>query len=115
MENVRRGGGCKVARYCSKFCQLSHWEEHEKYCGRIPELIKIENDKLYSCCVNRFSSTGSFRYGDKEEDGEAGWRKADAEVLLFGKLVDVLWDTGSMVSMVDRHWVKENFPDERVF
>ena len=31
-----------------------------------------------------------------------------------GKLVNVLWDTDSMVSMVDRFWLKENFPDENI-
>ena len=30
---------------------------------------------------------------------------------LGGKEVEVLWDTGSMVSLVDRRWMKENLPD----
>ena len=34
---------------------------------------------------------------------------------LGGKLLEVLWDTGSMVSMVDRHWLKENFPEQKVY
>ena len=30
---------------------------------------------------------------------------------LGGKEVEVLWDTGSMVSLVDRRWIKRNLPD----
>ena len=50
---MRRCGGCKVVRYCSKFCQISHREEHEKYCCHIPELVKIETEKLYAGCVKQ--------------------------------------------------------------
>ena len=46
-ENVKRCGGCKVARYCSVKCQKSHRSYHEQYCGYIPELVKLEMDKLY--------------------------------------------------------------------
>lgn len=31
---------------------------------------------------------------------------------LGGKNSEMLWDTGSMVSLVDRRWVKRNFPEE---
>ena len=33
---------------------------------------------------------------------------------LGGKEFRVLWDTGSMVSLVDRRWVTEHFPDEQI-
>ena len=34
---------------------------------------------------------------------------------LNGKSVEVLWDTGSMVTLVDRRWIKENFPEAKVY
>ena len=27
---------------------------------------------------------------------------------------EVLWDTGSMVSLVDTRWVKDNFPEKKL-
>ena len=73
MEDVRRCGGCKVARYCSKFCQISHREEHEKYCCHIPELVKIETDKLYAGCVKQSVRQVQFDMVTQSFDGETGW------------------------------------------
>ena len=34
---------------------------------------------------------------------------------LGGKEVEVLWDTGSMVSLVDRRWIKKNVPETKIY
>ena len=34
---------------------------------------------------------------------------------LGGKRVMMLWDTGSMVSMVDRRWCKRHFPNATIY
>ena len=34
--------------------------------------------------------------------------------LLDGKSVDMLWDTGSMITLVSRKWAKENFPEKKI-
>ena len=33
---------------------------------------------------------------------------------LGGKRFELLWDTGSMISMVGRSWVNKNFPDLKI-
>ena len=112
---MRRCGGCKVARYCSKFCQISHREEHEKYCCHIPELVKIETDKLYAGCVKQSVRQVQFDMVTQRKMVKLVGEKPMLKCYYGGKLVNVLWDTGSMVSMVDRYWLKENFPDERIY
>ena len=32
-EKLRSCGGCKKVRYCGKFCQDLHWEDHRKICA----------------------------------------------------------------------------------
>ena len=36
--------------------------------------------------------------------------KAVVNCLLGGRMEKVLWDTGAMVSMIDKYWLAENFP-----
>ena len=112
---MRRCGGCKVARYCSKFCQISHREYHEQYCCHIPELVKIETDKLYARCVKQSVRQVQFDMVTQRKMVKLVGEKPMLLCYYGGKSVKVLWDTGSMVSMVDRHWLQENFPDEKIY
>ena len=34
--------------------------------------------------------------------------------MLNGKEFKMLWNTGSMISLMDRRWVQKNFPDEKL-
>ena len=36
------------------------------------------------------------------------------QCLLDGKACQLLWDTGSMISMVDRDWLEQNCPDKEI-
>ena len=112
---MRRCGGCKVVRYCSKFCQISHREEHEKYCCHIPELVKIETEKLYAGCVKQSVRQVQFDMVTHRKMVKLVGEKPMLKCYYGGKLVNVLWDTGSMVSMIDRYWWKENFPNEHIY
>lgn len=35
-KSTKRCGKCQGPLYCSKECQLSHWKEHKKTCGKVP-------------------------------------------------------------------------------
>ena len=110
-EMVRRCGKCKMTSYCSKECQKSHQSYHGAYCSAIVDLRKHEMDKMY----------GNYSVRQKQEDSKTRMKVmklvGDKPILscrLGGKPFEVLWDTGSMVSLVDRKWVKENFPDRQI-
>lgn len=34
-REIKECSGCKVAEYCSRECQLSHWAEHKRECNNI--------------------------------------------------------------------------------
>ena len=36
-REIKECSGCKVAQYCSRECQLSHWAKHKSYCKIIRE------------------------------------------------------------------------------
>lgn len=38
---------CSIARYCSKFCQQAHWEEHRELSGKTTDHDLMIADKLY--------------------------------------------------------------------
>ena len=64
---------------------------------------------------------GNYSVRQKQEDSKTKMKVmklvGDKPILscrLGGKPFEVLWDTGSMVSLVDRKWVKENFPDRQI-
>ena len=41
-------------------------------------------------------------------------RKPKLQCYVNGKKMEMLWDTGSMVSLADRLWVAANFPDNEI-
>ena len=32
---------CKLVKYCSKECQVFHWDNHKKECGKMNKLVKL--------------------------------------------------------------------------
>ena len=111
-EEVRRCGKCKLVSYCSKVCQVSHLAHHKKYCGVIADVQKLETDKLYR----------DFTVSKRRLDGKALKKlvklvgeKPLLTCLLDDKLCEVLWDTGSMVSLVGRKWLQREHPGKKVY
>ena len=110
-ENVRRCSTCKATSYCSKKCQKDHREYHSVYCSAIADLYKIEREKYGNHTVRQ----GQVDFKMKKQMMKLVGEKPVLTCYLGGKQVEVLWDTGSMVSLVDREWVKEQFPEEKVY
>ena len=110
-ENVRRCSGCHATSYCSRKCQKSHHAYHAPYCSAINQLEKFEINKLYR----------GFSVRQQQLDAKTQTKlvklvgeKPILRCLLDGKSVDVLWDTGSMITLVSRKWAKENFPNKKI-
>ena len=112
VESVQCCSSCKSTRYCSKKCQKVHWSYHSAYCQAITDLEKFEKDKVYKgksvrqAQVNEVTRRKLVKLvGDKPK----------FQCFLDGKDVEFLWDTGSMVTLVDRAWVDRCFPDKEIF
>ena len=110
-ENVRRCGQCKAVSYCSKTCQKSHRLHHTVYCSAIKSLEELEKEKLYQGFTVRQYQV-DFR--TKKKLLRLVGRKPLLSCVLDGKKAEVLWDTGSMISMVDRVWLDKNFPNTEI-
>ena len=94
-------------KYCSKGCQKKHFPYHVQYCSAIVDLTKWETDKLHK------------NYSVREEQVDARCRNKFVNLIgekpmlncyLDSENCDALWDTGSMISLVDTKWVRQNFP-----
>ena len=109
LENVRRCGGCKATAYCSTECQKSHRSYHSVYCSAIKQLHDLETNKLYRGFSIRQQQIDS---KTKAKLVKLVGVKPMVQCRLEGKMVNMLWDTGSMVSLVGRKWVCDNFPQK---
>jgi len=54
---VETCSGCTVSRYCSQFCQLRDWDQHQKLCSPDFKRKLIENPLLYGNNKRYFSTT----------------------------------------------------------
>ena len=110
-DSVQRCSRCKMTLYCSKKCQKAHHEYHKDYCEMIVDLKKIQTEKWFR----------NFTVREKQVDDKTRKRllklvgnKPLVTCYFNGKKFDVLWDTGSMVTLVGRRWLRENFPDLQI-
>ena len=106
-----RCGNCKATKYCSKRCQKEHFSHHSKYCSAISDLAEFELKKLYNDhSVREQQVDGKTRTKMLKLIGE----KPMLNCTLDNTDVEVLWDTGSMISLVDTKWVKKYFPNKEL-
>ena len=105
---MKRCKKCKSGCYCSTSCRNKNVPSHEKLCEAIQDLQVIENQKK----VFSVRETGQVKVQNRliRLIGE----KPLLNCSLNGVTCEALWDTGSMVSLVNIDWVKENVPDELI-
>ena len=106
-----RCGDCKSARYCSKYCQQQHFPYNVKYCSAITDLEYIERQKLYKeHSVRQEQIYVKIQNKLVKLIGE----KPVVKCILDGVHCEVLWDTGSMITLVDAKWVQKYFPEKKL-
>ena len=92
---------CKCTKYCSKQCQIKHWNTHKPLCYGIKE-AEIHFDKYYTQKTKHNSNLTSKNY--KKIVDVVGKR-----CIISCKIDEIccsaLWDTGAQVSMVSRDWL----------
>ena len=97
---------CHGPKYCSKECQKSDWHDHKALCQAIDTLSSSLKKKTM------FKS----HLGEKVHAklinlvGE----KCLVNCHINGLSSKSLWDTGAMVSIISRLWLKEYLPDQTI-
>lgn len=99
---------CKIALYCSKECQRTHWPAHERQC------------KPYTCSGVGKQATQSHERFKCNEDSlkkktptvrELVGKKCLIRCFLHRLKIQALWDTGSQVCAIDEVWKESHLPD----
>ena len=110
-ENVKRCSQCRQVIYCTKSCQISHWKNHKVLCSAIKQLELKDIDKK-----SQVQTIFQSHLTPKEHAKVANLvgRRCNINILLNGKQVNALWDTGAQVSIVSNKWLKRNFPSIEV-
>ena len=101
-------GGC----YCSENCKNfhAHFGDHKVICASIQHLEEKQMANRLSQLPLREKNQVPVKRKLVSLVGE----KPIVNCLLNGEKAEALWDTGAMVSMVDRTWLDSHFPAEKV-
>ena len=99
---------CKCGEFCSTECLAKH-ENHGKYCATICSLEKLEAAKQRKLDINVHDSEKLPLKMKLKLIRMVGERPL-VDVLLDGNVVEGLWDTGSMISLMNREFLEEQFP-----
>ena len=108
---MKRCSRCKSTIYCSKICQKSHFMQHDSWCMTIESLKRVEMAKRYQektvrqCQIDAKTQSKMVRLVG---------RRPMIKCHLDGTEFDMLWDTGSMICLVDRKWVDKHFPGKAI-
>ena len=110
-EGIIRCEECKGGRYCSAACRDIHitTDVHQRLFHSIQELEKLEKSKRV--CSVREASQVKLKHQLIRLVGE----KPLVNCKLSGSNTLALWDTGAQVSMVEKDWCQQNFPDEKIY
>ena len=99
--------GCLAVSYCSSDCQRKHWTKHKVYCVFIARLRNSEHSELQdseSCNVSHISPKV------KNCIVNAVGEQCLITCQLNEQPVELLWDTGAQVSLINNRWLENKFP-----
>ena len=100
-------GKCGVVKYCSKLCQRSHWESHQKICDAI---VNLSNQKK-----RKIEKMGQYQahLTPKEKSTLIGLvgKKNIVKLYMNDECVDVLWDSGANICIINKEFVNNFFPN----
>ena len=111
VDGLKYCSGCKTTHYCSKTCQLAHWSYHAIYCHAVSDLERLEKSKRYG---NQTVRQAQVDDGTRRKVLKLVGDKPKIKCWLNGIENEFLWDTGSMVTLVDRAWAKRYCPSDEI-
>ena len=103
---------CGCGKYCSKECQELDGI-HAMWCSWICKLEVHENTKRMRNEINSIDSE-KLPYKMKLKLVRLVGERPLVTIYLEGKKIQGLWDTGAMISLIDKKFLKENFPKAEV-
>ena len=91
---------------------MKHYSYHKQYCNAISQLEKFERDKMF----HDFEVTEKEQIPFKHQKNlvKLIGEKPLVNCYLKEKNLKCLWDTGSMVSLVNKNWLTQNFPSAQI-
>ena len=103
---------CDSGCYCSTECRDGHVQtyDHRILCASIQHLEKVKMEKRLSALPLREKTQVRLKRRLVSLMGE----KPIVNCKLNNKNIEALWDTGAMVSMVDRKWLEKNNPEAEI-
>ena len=103
---------CKCGSYCSAQCMNSH-DSHSEYCELICREESIENKKRRSSEIF-VNNDDRLPYKTKLKLIRLVGARPLVKIRLNGVEVTGLWDTGAMISLVNKVFLSEHFPEVRL-
>ena len=97
---------CKCTKYCSKSCQVKHWNTHKPLCYAVKQ-AEVYFDQYYTP-KTMYSSHVTPKQHTQIVDVVG--KRCIVSCKLDEICCSALWDTGSQVSMVSREWLNLKMP-----
>ena len=105
---------CSSGLYCSKECVEKNKDEHVKICSSIQILEKIEKNKKIREFKN-FEIRNELPLKTNRDIIRLVGERPLIEVFLDDVKCKCLWDTGSMISLISKNFLIENFPNKKIY
>ena len=99
---------CGCGKYCSHECMVSH-KYHAELCEAICSLEEIEKEKLRKTEIF-VSDSEKLPYKLKRNLISLVGERPLVKIYLNGVLTEGLWDTGAMISLMNKDFLEEHFP-----
>ena len=111
VSEIVRCQKCCSGCYCSESCVEKHQKNHAVICGAIQSLEEIEVGKLYGQLKQMESVV---KPKDDKQIIDLVGDKPEVDVCLEGVSVKCLWDTGAMVSLINKKIVDSHWPGRKL-
>lgn len=115
LDRLLKCAGCFVVSYCSRTCQKMHCGKHKLYCEAI-QFVAMGNKgknvppQNINVCELKGKIHGVSPNTKNTIIKDVG-ESCLVDCTVEGKSTNVLWDTGAQVSLIDKKWLSNNFPN----